>query len=272
MIGGSLAGALKKHQFSGHISALVRRDSVGERGLQLGIIDSYATKAADTIPKADVIMLAVPMLSMRAQMQAIVGHVSAETVITDAGSVKAPFIDDAMSVFDDMSRVVPGHPIAGREKTGVDAADSSLYENRRVLLTPTAQTNPECVKQVTRLWEFVGANVESLAPEHHDRVLAATSHLPHVLAYALVDTLATQQEAEEIFRYAAGGFRDFSRIASSDPVMWRDVCLSNRKAVLQSMDNLDVHIKALRAAIEAEDADALEATFRRAKTARDEFT
>jgi len=272
MIGGSLAGALKKNGFTGHVSALVRRPATGERGIELSLIDSFSTSAAELIPKADMIMLAVPMLSMREQLQAIVPFVSDEAIVTDAGSVKAPFIEDALAVFKDLSRVVPGHPIAGLEKTGVDAANASLYENRRVLLTPVAQTHEGAVNQVTKLWELAGATVEQLTPEHHDRVLACTSHLPHVLAYALVDTLATQQEAEEIFRYAAGGFRDFSRIASSDPVMWRDVCLSNRKAVLQSMDNLDAHMKALRVAIEASDADAIEATFKRAKTARDQFT
>lgn len=272
MIGGSLAGALKLHGFEGHISALVRRDTVGKRGTELGLIDEYATDAAVLVPRADMIMLAVPMLSMRQQMQAIVGHLSANAIVTDAGSVKMPFIDDAKAVLGDLSNVVPGHPIAGREKTGVDAADARLYTNRRVLLTPIAQSRPEAVAKVQRLWELAGARVECLAPEHHDRVLASTSHLPHVLAFGLVDTLATQQEAEEIFRYAAGGFGDFTRIASSDPVMWRDVCLSNRRAILQSMDYLDTHLKALRAAIESSDGDAIEATFIRAKNARDTFS
>ena len=272
MIGGSLAGALKRNGFAGRISALVRRESTGQRGVELALVDDYSTDPGTLIPHADMIMLAVPMLSMRQQMQMISAHVSSEAIITDAGSVKMPFVADALAVFGNLSNVVPGHPIAGREKTGVDAADSSLYINRRVLLTPVEQTLPKAVARVQQLWEMAGANVESLTPEHHDRVLAATSHLPHVLAFTLVDTLATQQEAEEIFRYAAGGFRDFSRIASSDPVMWRDVCISNRQAILQSMDSLDAHLRALRSAIESSDADAIEATFARAKAARDKYT
>lgn len=272
MIGGSLAGALKHNGFTGEISALVRNADTGERGVELGLIDQFATDPVKLIPQADMIMLAVPMLSMRQQMQAIVSHLTATAIVTDAGSVKLPFIQDAIAVIKDMARVVPGHPIAGREKTGVNAADPALYNGRRVLLTPIEQTLPEAIAAVRQLWELAGATVESLAPEHHDRVLAATSHLPHILAYTLVDTLATQQEAEEIFRYAAGGFRDFSRIASSDPVMWRDVCLSNRDAILQSMDSLDVHLKSLRTAIVNSDADAIEETFVRAKTARDTFT
>lgn len=272
MIGGSLAGALKNNGFTGEISALVRNADTGERGVELGLIDQFATDPVKLIPQADMIMLAVPMLSMRQQMQAIVSHLTTTAIVTDAGSVKLPFIQDAIAVIKDMTRVVPGHPIAGREKTGVNAADPALYNGRRVLLTPIEQTLPEAIAAVRQLWELAGATVESLAPEHHDRVLAATSHLPHILAYTLVDTLATQQEAEEIFRYAAGGFRDFSRIASSDPVMWRDVCLSNRDAILQSMDSLDVHLKSLRTAIVNSDADAIEETFLRAKTARDTFT
>lgn len=272
MIGGSLAGALKQHGFKGQISALVRTESTGERGVSLGLVDQSSTDPALVIPQADMVMLAVPMLGMRQQMQAIAPYLSSLAIVTDAGSVKLPFIQDARSVFEDMSRVVPGHPIAGREKTGVDAADPALFINKRVLLTPIEQTLPSATATVQKLWELAGATVESLTPEHHDRVLAATSHLPHVLAYALVDTLATQQEAEEIFRYAAGGFRDFSRIASSDPVMWRDVCLSNRDAILQSMDSLDTHLKSLRDAIASSDAVALEEVFRRAKTTRDTFT
>lgn len=272
MIGGSLAAGLKKAGYEGKITALVRSPASGERGLELGYIDEYSTNAADLIPTADVVMLAVPMLSMRSQLIAIKPYLKVDTVVTDAGSVKAPFIADAKSVLGNLARVVPGHPIAGREKTGVDAADPVLYQGRRVLLTPCEETEDDAIESVTSLWVLTGANVEILEPEQHDRVLAATSHLPHVLAFALVDTLATQQEAEEIFRYAAGGFRDFSRIASSDAVMWRDVCLSNRDAILDSMDRLDAHIKKLRTSIANGDGQAIEETFKRAKKARDEYT
>ena len=272
MIGGSLAAALKANGFKGQISALVRRQDTGERGLQLSLIDQYATDPARLIPHADVVLLAVPMLSMRSQLQAIAEYLNDDAIVTDAGSVKGPFIDDARAVLTDLSRVVPGHPIAGREKTGVDAADATLFTHRRVLLTPLPESRPDAVATISALWRLAGADVENLSPEHHDRVLAATSHLPHVLAYVLVDTLATQQEAEEIFRYAAGGFRDFSRIASSDPVMWRDVCLSNRKCILESLDSLEAHLQTLRSAIEASDGEAIEATFCRAKAARDQYT
>lgn len=272
MIGGSLAGALKQSAYEGEITALVRSEASGQRGVELGLIDRYALRAEDLIPEATVVMLAVPMLSMRSQMLAIKPFLSDVAVVTDAGSVKSPFIDDAKEVFGTLRRVVPGHPIAGREKTGVDAADADLYKNRRVLLTPTSEVDNDAINTVQQLWELSGAIVEVLDPVQHDRVLAATSHLPHILAFALVDTLATQQEAEEIFRYAAGGFRDFSRIASSDAVMWRDVCLTNREAILDSMDRLDDHLKTLRTAIADGDGPTIEAIFARAKKARDDHT
>lgn len=272
MIGGSLAGALKKAGCEAKITALVRSATTGQRGLELGLIDSFSTDAENLIPEADIIMLAVPMLSMHSQMLLIKPYLHATAIVTDAGSVKGPFIKDALSALGSLQRVVPGHPIAGREKTGVDAADADLYSQRKVLLTPTEDVDADAIEAVKALWTMAGASVELLAPEQHDRVLAATSHLPHVLAFALVDTLATQQEAEEIFRYAAGGFRDFSRIASSDAVMWRDVCLTNRDAILESMDRLDSHIKQLRSLIENQDGAGIQAVFNRAKNARDKYT
>ncbi len=269
MIGGSLAAALKQSGYDARITALVRSTETGKRGQELGFIDDFSTDAADVIADADIVMLAVPMLSMREQLTAIKPYLQPSAIITDAGSVKAPFIEDARAVLDDLSRVVPGHPIAGREKTGVDAADAELYQGKRVLLTPLPETDEAATRTIGTLWESAGAHVETLDPEHHDRVLAATSHLPHVLAFSLVDLLARLQESEEIFRYSAGGLKDFTRIASSDPIMWRDVCLTNREALLQAMDKLDEHLKALRHAIDVQDGDTLEDSFRRARDARD---
>jgi len=272
MIGGSLAGALKASAFEGEITALVRTEESGRRGVTLGLIDRYALRPEDIIPVASIVMLAVPMLSMRSQLEAIKPYLTDDAVVTDAGSVKAPFIRDALAVLGKLNRVVPGHPIAGREKTGMDAADPTLYHQKRVLLTPTSEADDDAVEAVSELWKLAGATVEILGSEQHDRVLAATSHLPHVLAFALVDTLATQQEAEEIFRYAAGGFKDFTRIASSDAIMWRDVCLTNRDAILDSMDRLDDHMKKIRSAIAESDSEKIETIFARARKARDAYT
>jgi prephenate dehydrogenase len=168
--------------------------------------------------------------------------------------------------------VVPGHPIAGSENSGIEASDAQLFAGKRVILTPLEETLEDATVAVQSLWQMPGAEVELLDPEYHDRVLAATSHLPHVLAFSLVDTLATHQEAEEIFRYAAGGFKDFTRIASSDAVMWRDVSLTNRQALLDSMDSFSAHLETLRKAIEQRDGETIEAIFKRARAARDAHT
>lgn len=272
LIGGSLAAALKRKgcRFDGQITGVVRSAANGERALELGLVDDISLDLVSAAAQADIILLAVPMLSMQAQLKLIAPVLRPETIITDAGSVKGAFIEDARSVFPLMNRVVPGHPIAGGERSGVEASNPELYINRRVLLTPLAETDEDAVEAVERLWQYTGAVTERLSAEHHDRVLAATSHLPHVLAFALVDTLARQQEAEEIFRYAAGGFKDFTRIASSDAIMWRDICLSNREAVLDAMDAFSGHLADLRVAIEQRDGTQIETIFRRARAARDE--
>ncbi len=174
MIGGSLAGGLKQAGYQGEIVALVRSAATGERGMELGLIDQFSLEASDVVRDADIVMLAVPMLSMRTQMELIKEHLKPGAIVTDAGSVKTPFIRDARAVFGDLSHVVPGHPIAGREKTGVDAADANLYHNRRVLLTPVPETSVAATAEVQQLWEQAGAEGEILSPEQHDRVLAAT--------------------------------------------------------------------------------------------------
>ena len=272
LIGGSFAAALKQAGFRGHIQAVVRSTATAKLALAQGLVDAVTEDAVTAVADADVILLSVPMLAMRGQLEMLHDRIKPTAIVTDAGSVKSCFIADAQAVFGTLKRIVPGHPIAGREKSGLTAADASLFQDRRVLLTPGIDTDVEAVAIVAKLWQLTGALVEQMDPGRHDRVLAATSHLPHVVAFALVDTLATEQEAEEIFRYAAGGFRDFTRIASSDAIMWRDICLCNRDALCAAMDALDVHLKRLRKAIEHADADTIEQTFRRARAARDNHT
>ena len=269
LIGASLAASLKRAGADYEITAAVRTEAAADEALGASLADRAVVGAAAGVAGAEIVLLAVPMLAMRGAMEAIRPALGPGAIVTDAGSVKGRFVDDAREVFGTLARVVPGHPIAGRERSGMAAADAALYVGRRVLLTPVAETAPEAIATVTRLWEAAGAEVECLAPAHHDRVLAATSHLPHVLAFALVDALRARQEAEEIFRYAAGGFRDFTRIASSDPVMWRDVCLTNAPALLDALDALDDHLGTLRSAIETGDGETLETVFRRARAARD---
>ncbi|HCD56529.1 MAG TPA: prephenate dehydrogenase/arogenate dehydrogenase family protein, partial [Halieaceae bacterium] len=193
-------------------------------------------------------------------------------VITDVASVKGSLQRVAERVWGAMPpRLVLGHPIAGSERSGVDAANAALFEKHRVILTPVAGNEPSAVELVRAMWASTGAEVVEMTVAEHDRVLAATSHLPHVLAYALVDALARSDASDDIFRFAAGGFRDFTRIASSDPVMWRDIAIANRPALLQSIDLFSAQLEELRKAIEAGEGDTLLQTFSRAKAARDEF-
>jgi len=271
LIGASFTAAIRKAGFEGHITAVVRNEAAGKNAVARSLADAYSLDVAEAVKTADVVMLAVPMLAMRQQLDVMAATIPSHAIVTDVGSVKGFFEVQALAALSNAERIVPAHPIAGRERSGMDAADETLFQQRRVIVTPLAESNPQAVKTVEDLWRLTGAVVEQLEVTHHDRVLAHTSHVPHILAFALVDTLAQQQEAEEIFRYAAGGFRDFSRIAASDPVMWRDICLTNPEAILQSLDLFSQHLQHLRSAIEASDGDTLERTFERARDARNTY-
>jgi len=269
LIGGSFAKALKHAGFSGKITGVVRTETKARQAIELGVIDDASLNLSDAAASSDLIMLAVPMLSMREQLEKIAPALRPHTIVTDAGSVKQAFINDARATLPYMNRVVPGHPIAGKEKSGLDAIDPHLYNDHRILLTPLPETDADAVEVVRTLWEQTGGIVECLSPDHHDDVLAATSHLPHVLAFAMVDMLASRQEKAEIFRYAAGGFRDFSRIASGETVMWRDICLTNKDPLYKAIEELEAHLSVVKKAIAEADADTIEAVFQRAREARD---
>ncbi len=272
LIGGSLARALKRAGACAEVIGCGRDESLLRRAVELGVIDRYDTDPARAVAGADVVVLAVPLGMMEPVLRAIAPAVDARTIITDVGSAKGSVVAAAAAVFGTVPpRFVPGHPIAGTEKNGVEASFAELFQRRRVILTPLPETEGAAHDTVRWLWEQAGAEVVDMAVAHHDEVLAATSHLPHVLAYALVDTLARMQEQAEIFRYAAGGFRDFTRIASSDPAMWRDICLANREAVVSMLDRFSADLAGLRDAIEREDGAAVAEVFSRAKTARDLF-
>ena len=271
LMGASFTAALGEANFAGTITAVVRSEASGKLAVSRSLADRFSTDVADAVETADLVLLAVPMLAMRQQLEAMAAHLPETAVVTDVGSVKGFFVKEALSALSNPERIVPAHPIAGRELSGMDACDATLYKDRRVIITPLSESSPEAVRIVESLWTSVGAVVEKLAVDHHDRVLAHTSHVPHVVAFALVDALAKQQEAEEIFRYAAGGFRDFSRIAASDPVMWSDICRTNSEAILASLDLFGQHLQHIRSAIEAGDGDTLERTFERARAARNQY-
>lgn len=272
LIGGSLARALKRTRACGEVVGCGRDETSLRRAVELGVIDRYHTDPAQAVQGADVVVLAVPLGMMAPVLRAIAPSITEHTVITDVGSAKASVVAAAEAVFGKVpARFVPGHPIAGTEKSGVEASFAELFERRRVILTPLADTDRAAHDTVRRMWQHTGAEVVDMDVVHHDEVLAATSHLPHVLAYTLVDTLARMQEKAEIFRYAAGGFRDFTRIASSDPNMWRDICLANREALVAMLDRYSADLATLRAAIDQGDGEAIAELFARAKTARDRF-
>ncbi len=273
LIGGSLARAARRAGLAGEIIGAGRDTEQLESAVRLGVIDRYETNIGTAVAGADLVVVAVPVGAMETVFRQMKGRLRPDAVLTDVGSAKASVVDAARSAFGTLpAGFVPGHPIAGTERSGVDASFAELFQGRCVILTPLADGHSDALAMVRALWKGVGAEVVEMDMRHHDEVLAATSHLPHMLAFALVDTLARMEERTEIFRYAAGGFRDFSRIASSDPVMWRDICLANKDALVTMLERFQADLGQLTEAIRAAHGDEVEAVFRRAKTARDRFT
>ena len=272
LIGGSLALALREAHFCKTVVGCSRNAVHLQKAVDLGVIDSFSLDPAEAVRDADMVLLAVPMGAMRHLLQQIKPALSADAILTDAGSTKGSIVAEVAQVFGaDFTRFVPGHPIAGREKSGVEAAIPDLYINRRVILTPQAHTDADAVAKVEAMWRVTGALLEQMPVELHDQVLAATSHLPHVLAFSLVDTLLNMPQREDILRYAAGGFRDFTRIASSDPVMWRDICLTNKAAILAVIAAFQHNLGEFAALIDAQDGEALHNRMANAKQARDNY-
>ena len=270
MIGASLALALKQARAVNHVVGCGRNQLNLQKGMDLGVIDSYTASIAEAASSADVVVLATPLGAMKQVFEQIADIVAEHTVITDTGSAKQSVIRVAQAALGDkMSQFVPGHPIAGAENSGVEAGLADLYQNRRVILTPLESTDPEAVARIESMWQACGASIEYLGVEHHDRVLAATSHLPHMLAYGLVNYLSSLNDHDEIFKFAAGGFRDFTRIASSDPVMWRDVCISNGEALLTLIEGYKNELDQVSVAIRDGDQDRLLKLFGKAKSERD---
>ncbi|MGD8265272.1 MAG: prephenate dehydrogenase/arogenate dehydrogenase family protein [Chromatiales bacterium] len=272
LIGGSLARALRE---AGQVDEIVgcgrSRDNL-EKAVELGVIDSYSHDIGEAVEEADMIFLAIPLGVMRDAFEAMKGHLHEKAVITDGGSVKGSVIADCEAVFGEiLPNFVPGHPIAGTEKNGVEASFAELYQSRRVILTPVSQTDESAIARVHAMWQYCGAEINRMSPVDHDRVLAATSHLPHMLAFALVDMLSRVDYEEDIFKYAAGGFRDFTRIASSNPVMWRDICIANKDAVASLVESYADEMMDLARAIREDDVETLTRMFMNAKKHRDAF-
>ncbi len=272
LIGGSWARALRGAGQVGHVVGCGRSRENLERAVALGVVDDWTTEPADAVRGADLVVVAVPLGAMRDVFQQISPALAADAVVTDVGSAKGSVIDDARAALGDrLCDFVPGHPIAGTEKSGVEASFPDLYRGRRVILTPLEETREAAVERVRAAWRVTGASISSMSARHHDEVLAATSHLPHVLAYGLVDSLSRWSDRGEIFQYAAGGFRDFTRIASSEPAMWRDICLANHEALTDVLERYTADLQALTEAVRERDGEQLRAVFHNAQQARERF-
>ncbi|MCG8311796.1 MAG: bifunctional prephenate dehydrogenase/3-phosphoshikimate 1-carboxyvinyltransferase [Pseudomonadales bacterium] len=273
LIGGSFAAALKS---AGQVKLIVgcsRSVATLEKALTMGIIDIAEPDLEKAVVGADLVMLAAPIGATESLLKKMKPGLNGQTVVSDAGSVKGNVVKAAQKVFGRMpSWLVPGHPIAGSEKSGVTATNPDLYKDHKVILTPVAETNADALEKVRAAWRWCGAEVLTMDVNYHDDVLAATSHLPHLLAFSLVDTLAKEGENQEIFRYAAGGFRDFTRIASSDPTMWHDIFVANQSAVLTRIEHFEKGLADFKAAVIAGDSETMLGIMTRAKVARDHFT
>jgi 3-phosphoshikimate 1-carboxyvinyltransferase len=275
LIGSSLAASARNNGLVKEVIGISRRQSTLEIALNNGIVDRCADnldQIAGELSEGDIVVIGVPTLSVPKVLQECVSLLSSGVTITDVASVKESVVNTAQELFGSVPpQLVPGHPIAGSEKSGVTAANPDLFVDHRVILTPIETTLDSHIERTTKLWQSVGALVSSMSVKEHDQILAATSHLPHFLAYALVDTLAGMSEKTDIFRYAAGGFRDFTRIAASDPIMWRDIAIANKDAVIQVMDKMMNNLSLMRASIENEDQQYLTNLFTRSRDLRNHY-
>jgi 3-phosphoshikimate 1-carboxyvinyltransferase len=272
LIGGSFAKGIKESGLFREVVGVDRDAETRRLAVELGVVDSSEAELSIACQGADVIQLAVPILAMERVLAELASINVDRAVLTDVGSAKGNVARAARTAFAGKAlRFVPGHPIAGSEKSGVTAANGQLFKRHKVILTPLDEVDAEALARIDLLWQTLGADVEYMAVDHHDEVLAATSHLPHLLAFTLVDSLAQRNENLEIFRYAAGGFRDFTRIAGSDPVMWHDIFLANREAVLRTLDTFRDDLDVLRQAVVTQDGHHLLGVFTRARVAREHF-
>ena len=269
LIGGSFALALKKAGAVVEVVGVGRTMATLTRAKELGIIDVASNSPAEALAGADLVLIAAPVAQTGAILAAIAPHLAPGTIVTDAGSTKSDVVAAARAALGDkIAQFIPGHPIAGRELNGPDAAIADLYIGKKVVLAPLAENAADDVERVAAAWRKCGAIIHQLTPEKHDGVFAAVSHLPHLLAYALVDDLAKKPHAELLFEYAASGFRDFTRIAGSSPEMWRDISIANQTALLAELDSYLLQLTTMRTALAQGDAATLEAIYANAQRAR----
>lgn len=270
LIGGSLSLALKASGAVGEVIGIGRGQANLDTAMELGVVDRVTRDLAAGVAEADVVFLSTPVLSLGPVARQMMAHLKPGAIVTDGGSVKQAVIDEIEPYLHPDVHFVPGHPIAGTEHSGAESAFASLYQGRRCILTPTVQTAATALQTVRGMWEAAGCEVVVMEVEKHDRVLAAISHLPHMVAYALVNAVGAYDRYEEnILEYSAGGFRDFTRIASSDPTMWRDIALTNREALVEMMGQFEAFFRELKEDVSQGDSGRLFEFFRRSKESRD---
>jgi cyclohexadieny/prephenate dehydrogenase len=270
LVNGSLALVMRREKLADEIVACARTERTLAKARELGLADRTTTAPLEAVEGADLVVIGTPPASAGLVASAMAPGLAENAIVTDVGSIKAKIIRDVVPRLPARSRFVAGHPVAGTEHSGPEAAFDTLFENRHCILTPIEDTDPEAVAVVAGMWRAAGMRVETMTPEHHDRVLAITSHLPHLIAYCIVGTVADLEEhlQSEVLRYAAGGFTDFTRIAGSDPVMWRDVFLHNREAVLEMLGRFSEDLAALQRAIRWGEGDKLQDLFTRTRAIR----
>lgn len=270
LIGGSLARILRDRGEVGEIVGIGRGEANLRKAVELGVIDRYTTDPGEGVRDADLVFMAVPVCSIAAVVERIAPFLAPGCVVTDGGSVKEGIVAPCERLMPAGSHFVGGHPIAGTEHSGVEASFATLYRGKRCILTPTGLTDGDALRKVTRMWETAGCEVILMDVLKHDRVVAAISHLPHMVAYSLVNAVEGYDRFDEsILKYSAGGFRDFTRIASSDPAMWRDIALMNRDALLEMMDFFSNSFAELRALVEDGDGEGMRRFFEESKNSRD---
>jgi len=270
LIGGSFALGLQK---AGKVQAIIgygRSENNLKIAQELGVIDSYSMNITEALFGVDMVLIATPVNSFKAVLEMIKPHINNDIIISDVGSTKGSVIAMAKAVFGAMpENFIPAHPIAGKEQSGVTAADGALFNNKRVILTPTENASTQAIVAVSELWESIGAKVEVMSDKKHDDLLAMTSHLPHMLAFSLMDYLMNSDV--NALSYAAGGFKDFSRIASSDASMWRDICINNSNEIVKHIEGFQQSLDKLSHLIKDGQAEEIEILFANAKTARDNW-
>lgn len=271
LIGGSVALALKKSGRVAEVVGVGRNENALQQAVDLGVIDRAAS-AAEAVKGADVVLLATPVGQFASIMQSIAPHLDGNTVVTDAGSTKQDVVTAARAhLGHKITRFVAAHPIAGAEKSGVAAARADLFQGRNVILAPVTETANDAIETAQAFWQACGAKVSQMTPRGHDEIFAAVSHLPHLLAFGLVAELAQRHNAEELFGFAASGFRDFTRIAGSSPEMWRDISLANRDALLKELEMYQEQLASIGALLRGHDGAGLQALFEKARTARNDW-